>query len=61
MARSTQWRWTSRGDQDQRGGQCRAPGLRQAREAAGMTREELAELAGYGVEIVGPPGPPEQG
>jgi ribosome-binding protein aMBF1 (putative translation factor) len=40
-------RWTSRGDLEGRGGQCHAPGLREAREAAGVTLEELAETTGY--------------
>lgn len=29
-----------------------APGLRAAREAAGMTIEEVAELSGYGVGVI---------
>lgn len=40
--------WTSRGDLEGRGGQCKAPGLRPAREAAGVTLQELAEKTGYG-------------
>jgi hypothetical protein len=46
-------RWTGRGALEGRGGQCRAPGLPAAREAAGMTLEEPTERTGYGIGLLG--------
>ncbi len=44
--------WTKRGSLEERGGRCRAPGLRQAREAAGVTQAELAEKTGYSTSLL---------
>lgn len=56
MARSgrerTSGRWTNRDPLEERAARCEAPGLRWAREAAGMTLEQLAEKAGYSVGVV---------
>lgn len=48
----TSRRWTNRDPLEERAAQCEAPGLRWAREAAGMTLEQLAERAGYTAAVV---------
>ena len=52
--RSGDRRWTGRGSLGSgRGAECQAPGLRQAREAAGLTQAELVEKAGgYSVDML---------
>ncbi len=45
-------RGISSGSLSGRGARCAAPGLRRAREAAGVSREELAEKTGYTVQTL---------
>ncbi len=45
-------RGISRGSLYGRGARSAAPGLRKAREAAGLSQQELAEKTGYSVQII---------
>lgn len=45
-------RYGSREQMEGSGAHCQAPGLRRAREAAGMTQAQLAEKVGYTAGVV---------